>query len=154
MGLDMYLKADKSIYKDKEIKSFRRSLNLQYPELKGKTFTPDTVTIEIAYWRKANAIHAWFVKNIQDGKDECQRVNVSAQNLRNLVNICKDILSTPEPQKQAKALKLLPPQSGFFFGSLDLDDWYFDSLEDTVKMLEPYLNDEAFTWRFYYHSSW
>ena len=26
--------------------------------------------VEVAYWRKANAIHGWFVYNIQDGVDD------------------------------------------------------------------------------------
>ena len=29
----------------------------------------------VAYWRKANAIHSWFVENCQDGVDECQYSN-------------------------------------------------------------------------------
>jgi hypothetical protein len=27
---------------------------------------------EVACWRKANAIHQWFVGNVQRGKDDCQ----------------------------------------------------------------------------------
>ena len=26
---------------------------------------------EVGYWRKANAIHGWFVRNVQNGKDDC-----------------------------------------------------------------------------------
>ena len=26
---------------------------------------------QIASWRKANAIHKWFVDNVQDGVDDC-----------------------------------------------------------------------------------
>ena len=27
---------------------------------------------EVGYWRKANAIHKWFVDNVQDGNDDCK----------------------------------------------------------------------------------
>ncbi len=57
MGLDMYLNARKFTSKD----YFR-------PELYNKLvqeapFALDTATLEVnvAYWRKSNQIHAWFV---------------------------------------------------------------------------------------------
>ena len=28
------------------------------------------------YWRKANAIHGWFVKNAQQGIDDCRTYSV------------------------------------------------------------------------------
>ena len=39
---------------------------------------------EVMYWRKANHIHAWFVKNVQDGIDNCAEYYVSPDNLREL----------------------------------------------------------------------
>ena len=32
---------------------------------------------EVAYWRKFNALHNWFVQNCQDGVDECQYAEVT-----------------------------------------------------------------------------
>ena len=32
---------------------------------------------EMLYWRKANAIHDWFVDNIQGGEDDCNAYNLS-----------------------------------------------------------------------------
>lgn len=30
------------------------------------------ITEEVGYWRKANAIHGWFVDNVQKGNDDCK----------------------------------------------------------------------------------
>ena len=62
----------------------------------------------------------------------------------------------------------LPPQSGFFFGSTGIDEWYFQDLEDTKRMLQPLIDayNEAkelgaesykhpiYLYEFYYQSSW
>jgi len=50
---------------------------------------------------------------------------------------------------------LLSPQGGFFFGSTDIDEWYWRDLENTKTKLErifnlPQLSDLSF----YYSSSW
>ena len=31
-----------------------------------------TIFENVAYWRKVNAVHAWFVQTVQGGVDECQ----------------------------------------------------------------------------------
>lgn len=36
---------------------------------------------EIAYWRKANAIHRWFVDNVQNGTDDCHIHNECTQEI-------------------------------------------------------------------------
>jgi hypothetical protein len=30
-----------------------------------------------------------------------------------------------------KAMDLLPPTAGFFFGAAEVDDWYWENLKDT-----------------------
>ena len=48
---------------------------------------------------------------------------------------------------------ILPPQEGFFFGSTDIDEWYWDGLKQTVNQLEKVLSfKEAVD--FEYQSSW
>ena len=37
-------------------------------ELKKVTYIEE----EAGYWRKANAIHRWFVENVQKGEDDCR----------------------------------------------------------------------------------
>ena len=40
--------------------------------------------VKVAYWRKANAIHGWFVDNIQDGVDDQNEYYVSKEKLEEL----------------------------------------------------------------------
>ena len=118
--------------------------------IEDEDYGAEEVKFRVAYWRKANAIHDWFVQNVQDGVDECQEAWVSREQLQELIDICKQIISVPE-----KAQNLLPTRNGFFFGSTDYDDWYLDQLQYTVDRLEKILLDPAFTKAdFYYQSSW
>lgn len=48
---------------------------------------------EHIYWRKANAIHKWFVRNVQSGNDDCGTYLVSKEILKELVDICQTIVS-------------------------------------------------------------
>jgi len=105
---------------------------------------------QVMYWRKANAIHAWFVQNVQEGVDDCKEYWVGEEKLQELVDLCSKVVET-------KDTTLLPPQTGFFFGSQEADDWYFIDLADTVKNLtkelELYKNTKS-SGDFYYQSSW
>jgi len=102
---------------------------------------------EVAYWRKANAIHRWFVENCQNGVDECQESYVTHEQLSELVSICKEILKNPK-----SAPEELPTQAGFFFGTTEYGEPYLDDLRETVRQLEPCLNDDR--GEYYYRSSW
>lgn len=108
------------------------------------------VNVTVAYWRKANAIHKWFVDNCQDGKDECQESYVERQQLIELRDLCKKVLKEPESAKD-----LLPPQDGFFFGSTDIDKYYMADLKLTVQQLDRILKNKSLEgFEFIYHSSW
>jgi hypothetical protein len=134
----------------------------------------------VAYWRKVNAVHRWFVDNVQDGTDDCKEYYVGREKLEELLDICRRIweasdLGTPEEQEDmlgnsyqayphAKVNKhlaneLLPPQSGFFFGDTELDQWYLHGIKETIDQLEALLDpDGPFAkgngWDFEYQSSW
>ena len=104
--------------------------------------------IEAGYWRKANQIHNWFVQNVQDGKDECQDADVSRDQLRELQSLCQRVLLD-----HSLAESLLPTVGGFFFGGTEYNSYYFDDLEDTIKIIDNALAlpDQ---WDFTYRSSW
>lgn len=159
MGLDMYLKAHRYFggYKhnpDPERKIFAAVLGaLNLPANAVAVQSPSVVVdVTVAYWRKANAIHTWFVKNCQEGKDECQDADVSREQLAELMKTCAQVLADPTGQT---AMKLLPPQKGFFFGSTEIDDGYRQDLEDTIAQIGSVLAcEELQGWDFFYHSSW
>jgi hypothetical protein len=152
MGLDMYLSAKKylSEYSAGDEKEVSETIgNLPYPMFKTGMRVKE-IAFEAMYWRKANAIHKWFVDKCQDGVDECQETYVDLTRLQELVDTCKIVLADNE-----KAGDLLPPSAGFFFGSTDVDEYYLQDLQSTVDVLEKLLATEGIEkFDFYYQSSW
>lgn len=107
----------------------------------------DSTGSEIGYWRKANAIHGWVVRERAGNVDNCQEIPLTRDDLKRLRGLCLNVLLDPR-----KAHDYLPPTSGFFFGSTEVDTFYFEDLQDTVKIL-----DDALTTRkrrFVYQASW
>lgn len=174
MGLDMYLSKQ----------TFIRQDDRERLELVGAPSTIDpkkveTITEQAGYWRKANAIHRWFVENVQAGQDDCKRYYVSREKLAQLLDTVDAVLAscelvdgtlhngtkyengnaTPilEPGKIVKdprlAQALLPTTSGFFFGSTDYDQYYVEDLRQTQRILTEALAADD-TADFYYESSW
>jgi hypothetical protein len=82
-----------------------------------------TVTKQVGYWRKANAIHGWIVRNLAEGVDECQRINISRESLVLLRDSC-----VKELDNRANAL---PNKEGT--RTINLDEG--DSPEDTIRSL-------------------
>jgi len=138
------------------------------------------VSLTVAYWRKANQIHNWFVENVQGGEDECNPFDASREKLRELVKACKLVLGRSELAEgqvyagttfkpggeeevlyeegkvvvePAVAQEILPTTSGFFFGSTSYDQWYIRDLEDTVSQIERALKMPP-EWTLVYQSSW
>ena len=101
---------------------------------------------EIGYWRKANAIHQWFVDNVQEGEDNCRPHCVSKENLITLLNLCKQVKADPE-----KAPELLPTTSGFFFGSTEYGENYMYDINTTIEIMEAALKEDG---DIEYRSSW
>lgn len=102
----------------------------------------------IGYWRKANAVHGWFVRNVQGGVDDCNAYSVSREQLIQLKDVCLRI-----KQFGHVAVDLLPTTEGFFFGSTEYDKGYFVNLDLTVTIVDRALAYPEDT-RFWYHSSW
>ena len=151
MGLDMYLYRDYYV-KNWEHMSDAEKHTIVIFEGNKKSSIPTekicTIRTDEMYWRKANAIHAWFVDNVQDGTDDCGTYYVSKENLKELLNAVTLVLGD-----HSLAAELLPSQSGFFFGGTDFDEYYFRDLEHTKEGLATLLeiDDDG---DFYYHSSW
>ena len=153
MGLDMYLL--RKVY----LSSWRNT-NLQLSLTQGDVkipINPKKVTSlleEVGYWRKANAIHRWFVNNVQNGVDDCGEYYVTDNNLLDLRDLCSKVLEEPHLAKD-----LLPTQSGFFFGATEYDDGYFDDLKQTIEICQQALDllesdRQTQISTFYYNSSW
>jgi len=156
MGLDMYL-------------------------LRGKKEESPQNSEEIGYWRKANAIHRWFVDNVQGGADDCEFHEVTKDHLKTLRNLCITIfdnvslipgkIANGYTVKNGEAIpnyidgfvidnqelckELLPTQSGFFFGNTDYNQWYLQDIKQTLEIVIKALNETDFdVEQLYYCSSW
>jgi hypothetical protein len=145
MGLDMYLNAKRYVgYGEDELSD-------KVTEAAKSPFGPiKIVEAEAMYWRKSNAIHQWFVKNVQDDVDDCGEYDVDRSQLRELMETCQLVLADHK-----RAPELLPTQSGFFFGGTDYNEMYFADIESTATALEKLLSvPEPAGWYFVYTSSW
>lgn len=123
MGLDMYL--------------FRKSENGE--------------KAQVAYWRKANAIHKYFVDRFQDGNDEsCSESKpIKVSDLRELRDLCFHVnVGVYKPHEK------LPTQGGFFFGSTAYDEWYFADLRSTIEQLDNILCNADEAQEFSYLAWW
>lgn len=171
MGLDHWLTAEVNIGAVWEHKGITGELHYQLLKL-------ETIDYEIIQWRKANWIHNWFVKNVQNGNDDCGRYYLSREILEKFAKVCRqsyEILSNSEPvdektlhvlgpdgpQKETVSIydkelvkDLLEPTKGFFFGSTEFSTWDIQELEDTAEEIEQELAANRPITDYYYSSSW
>lgn len=151
MGLDMYLK--KNIY-----------IGAHYPhrKIEGAVKLTESgrpipirlnrlmeVTEILGQWRKANAIHGWFVRNCANDVDNCKPVPVTREDLKSLLGIVREARKAPD-----KFHAELPPTKGFFFGCTDDLEWYHQDLARTEEILTEALKEPGDDFNFYYEASW
>ena len=139
MGLDMYLTATRLICNSDE-----GDLKPKLQEMFG--YPIDSVSTHSGYWRKAYHIHLWFVDNVQEGEDDCNRYDVSREELARLLDIVKQVMDDHN-----KASLLFPNHPND--RHLEYDEWFFETLQDTKDIIEKTLTMDH-NWFFYYQSSW
>ena len=161
MGLDMYLSKKTYVKQwdhDAPENKFEVTVTKGGKEYESiKASRVKYIEEEVGYWRKSNQIHKWFVDNVQNGEDNCKEYYVEIDDLMNLLDACKQVKADT-----SKAEELLPPQSGFFFGGTEIDEYYMRDIEHTIEILESILSEkvtnsqgrEYLSGEFYYSSSW
>ena len=107
-------------------------------------------THEVAYWRKANAIHGWII-NYTNSVDDCTPISLNKRDLQVLLETCIEVLKAGT---EDVAMDLLPPTSGFFFGTTDVGDWYWQDIKDTIDKLKEALDNSVDDAMFEYLASW
>ena len=153
MGLDMYLQRkfyvqNWSFMEDKEKHFITITKGNELSAIPTDKIV--FITTEEIRWRKANAIHKWFVDIIQGGVDDCGTYCVANNELKSLLSIIEEIL-----EDNSKASKLLPTTEGFFFGGTEYDEYYFEELEFTKTKLSELLSpSNEHQDNFFYCSSW
>lgn len=179
MGLDMYLMKKLSVYgefKHREVNKDEITITTNKRNYTFKANEVSEVTFQVLYWRKANAIHDWFVQNVQNGEDDCQEYWITRDKLVELRDVCKstlDILDKADftihketdfltkEEFEYKVYEVdeeeleLQPKAGFFFGSLNLDTWYYNDIKRTLDAINKELKlKEDPEISYHYHSSW
>jgi len=160
MGLDMYL--SKRTYvkqwnhqKDEE----KHKVAVKFGEKARRDIRPNKISHiveEVGYWRKANHIHNWFVDNCQDGIDECQEASVDIEQLKELRDICSEVVKKKDAEFSSENL---PTGSGFFFGNTEYNEYYYEDCKDTIKIIDEIIKSEEVKPEgcyssYYYQSSW
>ena len=112
-------KMQERVHSVQEVKEFFDDfIDFYYPE-------------EDAYFRKVNFIYKYFQYKLED--EQCF---IEKEDLLDIIERCEKVLAD-----DTKAEELLPTQCGFFFGSTDYDDYYFDNVADCKKQMEHLLED-------------
>jgi len=170
MGLDMYLTRKKYIDGNYDWNKIEGKIEIKKD---GKEIPLDIKKIkyiveDVGYWRKANAIHRWFVNHVQDGNDDCGCYGVEISDLEELLKICKKIkekvilkdglIKNGQQFENDKwediyiggkfienpeiCEQLLPTGSGFFFGSTEYDEYYMKDINYTIEVLEQVIKEQ------------
>jgi hypothetical protein len=187
MGLDMYLAKKHYVQNWDHMRPEERySVSVRQGGKRLRTIKPERISYvveQVAYWRKANQIHKWFVDNVQGGNDDCREYYVEREKLKELLATVSTVLqgsklvagkitngytltstgtevvrnpNIEDGQRIADpsvANALLPTQEGFFFGGNEYDQYYYEDLEYTRETLAKVL-EEPDDGSFYYDSSW
>jgi len=164
MGLDMYLTKKTYIGAEYEHREVAGKIDLT---IKGQPVNINfnrvqTIVEKVGYWRKANQIHNWFVQNVQNGDDDHGEHSVSREQFQSLLDDINTVLKAKDtPEEEGAIEDLLPPTSGCFFGSTEIDEWYWKDLEDTKDLIEKLLvemdedeKNEHLWVDYYYEASW
>lgn len=185
MGLDM------NLYRKSYVKNWEHQPKEVLHEItvkQGGVDRPDIkperiayVVEDIAYWRKANAIHNWIIKNCANGDENASEVDMDIKDFKKLLLVVNTVLANSKQvegkigngqtlkngkwekvlvdgkkvEDSGTAEMLLPTANGFFFGSTDYDEYYIKDLEYTKSVLEPIVANEANDKAYYfYQASW
>jgi len=130
MGLDMYLSGRKT------------PLGFKGNKQEQDGFVVSEIVLDIGYWRKHPNLHGYIVETFADGVDECQKIVLSNDDL-------KQIIATIKANE-------LPETEGFFFGTSEEGEeqrtYDIAILEKAMAWVDAQPEDE---WRdVYYQASW
>ena len=129
MGLDVYV-----LRKDR----------VPDPEL--AKFELDSLDHEVAYFRKFNAFLNWVnthVKNVES----CEEILLTQEHLETLK-------ATLQNLTRKNCHQLLPTRSGFVFGSMEYDDYYWQAVNELRSLLGTLLTETNFESEHIFFYAW
>lgn len=135
---------------------------------------------EIGYWRKFNALHS-FIANLKDKPDtNCDKLWLTKENINYIyetITTALDIMDADKPrvlvrlsgqdkleeydydyifpeETQDKVKEILAPCKGFFWGSDDVDMYYYVALKRSKEIFEKAKESKKKGNRVFYYSWW
>lgn len=160
MGLDQNFTATHSIRGMKVRVTEKGKVKPLLPKglRKGEDTGFSELRYSVGYLRKANQIHGWMCENLDYSNElgsleleNCRNYHISQAQAEELLAIVEELL---ESKSKRQAKKLLPPHDGFFFGSDEIDDWYWYQLEQAKSILEDAILLQKHGWDIYYSGWW
>lgn len=88
---------------------------------------------EDMYYRKVNCLYAYFADRLDH--EQCL---VTKADVEDIIDRASKVLLAHDEETSAE---LLPTQGGFFFGSTEYNEWYYDDIADVYKQFTKYLED-------------
>jgi hypothetical protein len=131
MGLDMYLSG----------KKYTKTRGDIVPEVEDGFRVKEKI-LELGYWRKHPNLHGFIVQEFAKGKDECQEIELSRNDLFRIL--------------EAAEVDAFPETTGFFFGT-SLPEHKDDTIQiirSAIKWLDQGKDDEDHYRWVVYRASW
>ena len=90
-------------------------------------------TVEVYYWRKANSIHNWILKETGTSSDFNAGDNGIELTKDMLIKFVEQAETVLKDKSDETSARLIPSCSGFFFGDTAYDEWYYKDIESTAE---------------------
>ena len=87
---------------------------------------------EVGYFRKVNFLVSFFEESLQEEIQNLHKIVVYKDNIEELLERCNQVL-----KDHSKAEELLPTRPGFYFGTYEYDEYYFED----VKQVRDYCQE-------------
>lgn len=101
---------------------------------------------EVGEFRKVNALLQWVNNNVMT-VENCAYIPITKEDLEKLQNILNQL--TPLNCKT-----LFPTQEGFFYGSTEYDECYWDDVQDVKEWVDKTLVEFNFEGDILFFSAW
>ena len=171
MGLDMYIERIYGLENLSDITHFNGITNVISGSDIDEVHSEDYETSQIAYWRKANQIHAFFEDQLANGElENCSYYEIPLDTLKLLLKRCNLVKSLMDDREcgESEAIyklseedleyiqELLPTREGFFFGDTSYDEYYYDDIDSTIEQITPIIEkmEKNSNMKVFYYAWW
>ena len=99
--------------------------------------------IQVGYWRKFNALHAYILDITDSARDtNCAEINLDLYEVEEILDTLKRVKNILESEggfsveNIDRVGALMPPAAGFFWGSQDINEDYLNDINRSIDIFE------------------